>query len=276
MVFVLHPDQDGKEKKASTTGLLKKKARSTHDATSEEENHDKKDKIDKKLQKAEENMVVNSSTHNAEYLAYKRWIKNPKRFPAILATKLNSEEGRSILFKDWVTHNGNVQDIVAKHKHELEESQKSEVKYGFRSEKWLVDNHGEEKAKKIIKKKTAMGLLITDPEDEDDSLYFVLVSLDISNVNQLRKLTSLECSGSVTDDMLKAFTDQGGVLDPKTLKLGDTSSSTVSKAIEFMGMGSSKGGKKNNKKNGKTGKGGDEEDKNKNANAAEAGRREQT
>lgn len=76
--------------------------------------------------------------------------------------------------------------------------------------------------------------------------------------------------------MLKAFTDQGGVLAPKTLKLGDASSSTMGKAIDFMGAGS-KGGK-NNKKNGKGGKakgstGGDEEVK---ANATEAGRREQT
>lgn len=168
----------------------KKKKRSTASESEESnDNDDKKEVVDKKLERAEENMIVNSSTHNAEYNAYKRWIKNPKRFPAILATKLNSEEGRAVLFKDWVTHKGNTQDIVAKHKQELEESQKSEVKYGFRSEKWLIDTHGEEKAKKIIKKKTAMSLLIPDPEDEDDSLYFVLVSLDISNVNQLRKLT---------------------------------------------------------------------------------------
>ena len=150
----------GKEKKANEegAGAANETGKREREATPTAED----ETTNKKLKEAEENMLINSSTHNAEYSAFRRWIKNGKRFPSILGTRLQTEEGRASLFRDWVLQKGCVEDIIAKHKHEMEEAQKSEVKYGFRSEKWLKDTHGEQKALKILNKKKSQGLYITD------------------------------------------------------------------------------------------------------------------
>lgn len=85
-----------------------------------------------------------------------------------------------------------------------------------------------------------MGLTIQDPEDEDSKLYFVLVTIDVSNISQLRKITSLECSGGVSPEILAAFTEQGGVLDPKVSKLAELGGGPgMTKAMEFMNKGGS-------------------------------------
>ena len=208
-----------------------------------------------KLKASEENTKINSNTHHTEYLAYKRWLKNPARFPSVLTAKVGTVEGRKNLFKDWVTCGADVSLIIAKHRQELEETTKSEVKYGFRSEKWLQDTHGEKKARKIMDKKKNLGLTITDPEDEDDFLYFVLVKIDVSNINQLRRITSLECQGEVNQEMLKAFTDQGGVLDPSAIQTTDIQGGKgLSKALEFIKAPAAKAKSKGRSRRNQTGK----------------------
>ena len=234
----------GKDKKEKD----EKKGDSDEKAEKEEkgkkDKNKKKKKDKKKLEDAEGR--VNSSTHHTQWQAYKRWIRNKKRFPSSLAAKINTNEGRSELFKTWVECGGKEKEVILRCTQELEEANRSEVRYGFRSEKWLADNHGQKKADKIIERKKSQGLFISDPECEDEQLFFVLVNIDISNINELRRITQMEVKGGVSSEMLKAFTDQGGVLDPKALKVGDfDKSGGMAKALEFADVGNKKGGKKN-------------------------------
>ena len=67
--------------------------------------------------------LINSSTHHKEYLRYKRWIKNGKRFPVVLGSRLTTEEGRNNLFVDYVKCGGNIDEIIARHEQSLTESQ---------------------------------------------------------------------------------------------------------------------------------------------------------
>ena len=192
--------------------------------------------------------LINSNTHHKEYLRYKRWIKNGKRFPVVLGSRLTTEEGRANLFVDYVKCGGNVDEIVARHEQSLTESQKSSVKYGFRSEKWLEDKYGCEKAKRIMAKKVSLGLTIADPEEPEDSLYFCLIDIDVKNINEFKKVTSLEAKGQISPEMLTAFTEAGGVLDPTKVKGGMSSQAGMTKALEFMKQPSGSSGKAKNKK----------------------------
>jgi len=54
---------------------------------------------------------------------------------------------------------GNVEHLVLKYEAGLTESQASNIKWGFRPEKWLEDRHGAKKAKKLINRKLSLGLL---------------------------------------------------------------------------------------------------------------------
>ena len=194
---------------------------------------------------------INSSTHHKEYLRYRRWIKNGKRFPTVLGTRLTTEDGRAKLFVDWVKCNGDVDAIICKHEQSLSESKSSQIKYGFRSERWLVEKHGEEKAKRIVGRKTALGLLIPDPEEPEDNLYFCLIDIDLKNINELKRVTSLEAKGQVSAEMIKAFTDAGGCLDQGSLKMGELGSKDgMAKAITMMGNGISTGDQKKKPKKG--------------------------
>ena len=123
----------------------------------EEEEGSKKAKTKKKLKKAESNLP-NSVSHHKEWLRFDRWYKNKKRFPSALASRLNSEEGRNKLFHDYVEAGGNVDEILLKHEQELVESQKRKIKYGFRTEKWLRETHGDAKAERIMQRKKGLGL----------------------------------------------------------------------------------------------------------------------
>jgi hypothetical protein len=114
------------------------------------------------------------------------------------------------------------------------------VRYGFRSEKWIKDKHGDEKGQRILDKKKKHGLMIPDPEDADDSLYFCLVDIDLTNLNELKRVTSLEAKGAVSEEMLKAFTEAGGVLDPTKAKGDMSQHAGMSKALTFMKMDAGK------------------------------------
>ncbi|CAK9092566.1 Uncharacterized protein SCF082_LOCUS43560 [Durusdinium trenchii] len=202
-----------------------------------------------KLAEAEKR-TINSSTHHKEWQAYKRWIKNKKRFPASLATRVQSEEGRNSLFKDYVENEGDTAKITAKHLQSLEEKSSNECRYGFRSEKWIHDQHGTDKGNKIIQRKKEQGLYVEDPECPGENLWFVLISLDVSNVQQFKKITSMEISGAASPEVLKAFTDQGGVLSGEGLKGATTSDGAMKKAVGFMQTACGGSGKKPRKPKG--------------------------
>ena len=221
------------EKKKGNKEKSDKKRRRENEKQTEEQSPDeaasdagkndeeKKSGDDKKLKAAEGAGlagVCNSSTHHKEWLRYNRWLKNPKRFPAQLTSKLQSEGGRLTLFKDYLDAKGDAKAILAKHSQTLTESNASQVKYGFRGETWLRNAHGDTKAEKIMKRKQSMGLTIEDPEDPDDVLYFVLVNIDVKNVNELKRITSLEIAGTVDPDLLKAFTEAEPPLTSRKLR----------------------------------------------------------
>ena len=189
------------------TGKQKKKK--PQDEEEPEQEQEQEDEEAKKLQAAEGQGLpkYNSVSHHKEWLRYGRWLNNPKRFPSQLSAKVQSEAGRLSLFQDYITQKGDASAIVARHEQSLEEKNKSKVRYGFRGAKWLQDIHGDTKASKIMARKKSLSLTIPDPEDPDDVLYFVLVDIDVLNINELKRVTSIEIAGQMDNDLLKAFTE---------------------------------------------------------------------
>ena len=183
--------------------------------------------------------VINSATHRKEYAAFGRWLENPKRFPAQLQAALNSENGRSNLFKDYVKLGGDANQMILKYEASLKESTKSKVRWGFKGEKWIMDQHGDRKGQKLIERKRKFNLLlgmsylclkgilasnalqsfcivlprtIADPElpdDPDERLYFVLLDLDVSNSSEYQRLTKMECEGCIDESGLQEFVKDG-------------------------------------------------------------------
>ncbi|CAE7033504.1 unnamed protein product, partial [Symbiodinium sp. CCMP2456] len=171
----------------------------------------------KKLAKAEKKLqTINSSTHHTEYLRYKRWIKNRKRFPQALVGRIETEDGRANLFRDYIEAGGKVEQILLKHEQMLCEQQRT----------------------------------ITDPESPEDKLYFVFVEINIDDIRELKRITKLELSGGVDSETLAAFTKAGGVLDPKAQLAsadGKGSQAAMNKALELSQLNKG-GGKQNNRK----------------------------
>ena len=113
----------------------------------------------KALSKAEAKLEkINSNTHHTEWLRYKRWIENKKRFPAALGDRITDEDGRKRLFVDYVQSGGDPEEILLRHEQQLQESQRSRIRYGFRGEKWITDTHGDVKGQKIMERKRMQGL----------------------------------------------------------------------------------------------------------------------
>ena len=50
--------------------------------------------------------------------------------------------------------------VEARFEQKLEESQRSQVRYGFRNDVWLIKHHGERKANKIMSRKKELGLIL--------------------------------------------------------------------------------------------------------------------
>ncbi|CAE7776803.1 unnamed protein product [Symbiodinium sp. CCMP2456] len=196
----------------------------------------------KALQAAEQKLTINSNSHHTEYLRYKRW----ERFPKELGARILDEDSRMRLFADYVEAKGNVSKILLMHQQQLVEQQRSKIRYGFRGEKWVRDTHGDLKGEKIMARKKAQGLkTIADPESPEDSLYFVFVEINIDDIRDLQRITKLEITGTIDDEMLKAFTEAGGVLDPtKQLALGTgVPADTMAKALQTAGGIASAAGK---------------------------------
>lgn len=175
--------------------------------------------------------VINSSTHRTEYARWCRLVENKKRLPAQLVAACGTEEGRKNLFRDYVKLGGDLKQLVVKHQQTLRESTASEVRWGFKGEKWILDTHGDRKGKKLIERKKKLNLnlgcspasnptaffspqspvrlrTIPDPEmpdDPDEKLYFTLVGLDITNVSEYSKLTRMEMEGCIDEAGLQEF-----------------------------------------------------------------------
>ncbi|CAK8986371.1 unnamed protein product [Durusdinium trenchii] len=150
---------------------------------------------------------------------------------------------------------GDVDQILLRHEQSLLEQTRSEIKWGFRGEKWMLDRHGEKKGRKLMNRKKELGLTCADPElpdDKDELLYFTLVCLDVANINEVSRLTRMELEGCIDQAGLEEFTKAGGVLDPNAgLKIADFAGSIgANKLLETMSslQGADPKNKKNRKK----------------------------
>ena len=50
--------------------------------------------------------------------------------------------------------------VLARFEARLEETQRTQVRYGFRNEQWLRKHHGDKKAEKIMKRKKDLSLTL--------------------------------------------------------------------------------------------------------------------
>ncbi|CAE7228611.1 ttn-1 [Symbiodinium necroappetens] len=211
------PEEKSKAKATKDAGEGKSDAKSANKTKKKEKGAKQK----KKLAKAEKKLeTINSSTHHTEYLRYKRWIKNRKRFPQALVGRIETEDGRANLFRDYIEAGGKVEQILLKHEQMLCEQQRT----------------------------------IIDPESPEDKLYFVFVEINIDDIRELKRITKLELSGGVDSETLAAFTKAGGVLDPKAQLAsadGKGSQAAMNKALELSQLNKGTGSKQNNRKKNK-------------------------
>lgn len=110
---------------------------------------------------------------------------------------------------EYVKCSGDVDQILLRHEQSLLEQTRSEIKWGFRGEKWMLDRHGEKKGRKLMNRKKELGLTCADPElpdDKDELLYFTLVCLDVANINEVSRLTRMELEGCIDQAGLEEFT----------------------------------------------------------------------
>ena len=70
---------------------------------------------------------------------------------------LANESSRMKLFEEYVAAKGDVNQIIMKHEQQLREAQRSQIRYGFRGEKWVRDTHGDTKGEKIMERKKTKG-----------------------------------------------------------------------------------------------------------------------
>ena len=73
-------------------------------------------------------------------------------------SQLNSQETRHQLFQDYVETNRDTAQVEARFEARLEETQRTQIRYGFRNDQWLIKHHGERKATKIMARKRELGL----------------------------------------------------------------------------------------------------------------------
>lgn len=82
---------------------------------------------------------------------------NKKRCPA---KTCKNEDTRWKLFAEYVEPGRSFNAVKAKFEQILGETQRTQVKYGFRNDQWLVKHHGERKAKMIMERKAKLGLTL--------------------------------------------------------------------------------------------------------------------
>lgn len=70
------------------------------------------------------------------------------------------QDTRQTLFKDFIDCGKDFAKVEARFEQRLNETQRSSVKYGFRSEEWLRKKHGDKKAQRIMDRKKSLGLTL--------------------------------------------------------------------------------------------------------------------
>ncbi|CAK9083510.1 unnamed protein product, partial [Durusdinium trenchii] len=155
---------------------------------------------------------LNSVTANADWQSFGRWLRNKKSCPASIVAACKNPESRQRIFEDYCKTGRNKKDVTFRHERRLEESQRTKLKYGFRNSTWIIKQHGQERAeKKMERKKTVQNPEL--PDDPTELLFFVLVELNVENIAELKRITSLEMEGTPDSDQLKQFVEAGGVLN---------------------------------------------------------------
>ncbi|CAK9065972.1 Midasin (Dynein-related AAA-ATPase MDN1) (MIDAS-containing protein) [Durusdinium trenchii] len=197
--------KEGPEEKSQRKDKEKKKKNEEEEEEEEEEQKTEETTQKKKKKKSKESKgedgVRNSSTHRKEWQAYGRWLKNKRRCPAKIIAATKDKETRDKIFLEYLDCGCNFAEVEARFEQKLEESQRTQVRWGFRNDQ-----------------------TIPDPEfpGEDEHLYFVMVELNLDDIRELKRVTSLELQGTLDPAGLKAFVEAGGCLDGKQhLALGD-------------------------------------------------------
>lgn len=70
------------------------------------------------------------------------------------------QEGRSKIFQDFVECKRDTMQVQARFESRLEETQRTQIRYEFRNEQWLIKHHGDRKAEKIMQRKKELGLIL--------------------------------------------------------------------------------------------------------------------
>ncbi|CAK9066129.1 Midasin (Dynein-related AAA-ATPase MDN1) (MIDAS-containing protein) [Durusdinium trenchii] len=190
--------KEGPEEKSQRKDKEKKKKNEEEEEEEEEEQKTEETTQKKKKKKSKESKgedgVRNSSTHRKEWQAYGRWLKNKRRCPAKIIAATKDKETRDKIFLEYLDCGCNFAEVEARFEQKLEESQRTQVRWGFRNDQWLVKHHGERKANKIMARKKDLGLTIPDPEfpGEDEHLYFVMVELNLDDIRELKRVEDIK------------------------------------------------------------------------------------
>ena len=70
------------------------------------------------------------------------------------------QESRMKIFADYVEFGRDTMKVEARFEARLEESQRTQIRYGFRNDVWLNKHHGDRKAQKIMTRKKELGLIL--------------------------------------------------------------------------------------------------------------------
>lgn len=157
--------KDEATEKKSKAKKGKKKAKKSKEGKKVKSGEDEEEEEEKKLEAAEapikrpkNESQKNSTKNRSDWQAFSRYLDNPKRCPAKIAAACKTKEGRSKLFQDFCETGRDTAEVEARFEARLEETQRTQLRYGFRNDVWLTKHHGERKAQKIMARKRQMGL----------------------------------------------------------------------------------------------------------------------
>ena len=129
---------------------MKKKSKKK-DKKDKDSKHKKKDKYHDKKKR-------NSTDFRSDWQAFGRYVSNKRRCPAKIIAACKDKDARDKIFQDYLDCNRDTSQVEAKFEARLEESQRTQLRYGFRNDIWLNKHHGERKANKIMARKKQLGL----------------------------------------------------------------------------------------------------------------------
>ena len=107
-------------------------------------------------------------SQHSQWLARSRFLHHNLNHITIEIQSINAQfkglsafqiqETRRQLFVDFLNSDKDFKQVEAKFEARLMESQRTQVRYGFRNDQWLIKNHGQRKAEKIMARKKQLGL----------------------------------------------------------------------------------------------------------------------